>query len=104
MTACYGARYSRRLAARNSGQFNSIPAGLLPYTDPMKRTLVGLLIFTVFVETFAQTGSRMKSNQALPTGYWPLERSQPIIDKTQTIRLAPELAKLSEGERKTVAN
>jgi len=41
--------------------------------------------------------------QTLPTGYWPLEKSQPIIDKTQTIRLAPDLSKLSEGERKAVA-
>ena len=41
--------------------------------------------------------------QALPTGYWPLEKSQPLIDKTQTIRLAPDLSTLSEGERKAVA-
>ena len=36
-------------------------------------------------------------------GYWPLEKSQPIIDKTQTIRLAPDVSKLSDGERKAVA-
>ena len=41
--------------------------------------------------------------QALPTGYWPVEKSQPIIDKTQTITLAPDLSKLSDGERKAVA-
>ena len=41
--------------------------------------------------------------QTLPTGYWPLEKSQPIIDKTQTIRLSVDLSKLSEGERKAVA-
>lgn len=41
--------------------------------------------------------------QTLPAGYWPLEKSQPIIDKTQTIRLASDLSKLSEGERKAVA-
>jgi hypothetical protein len=41
--------------------------------------------------------------QTLPTGYWPLEKSQPIIDKTQTIRLSPDLSKLTEGERKAVA-
>ena len=45
----------------------------------------------------------MKSNQALPPGYWPLEKSQPIIDKTQAIRLAPDLSQLSEGERQAVA-
>jgi hypothetical protein len=41
--------------------------------------------------------------QVLPTGYWPVEKSQPIIDKTQTITLAPDLSKLSDGERKAVA-
>src|SRR5215217_6726394 len=40
--------------------------------------------------------------QVLPTGYWPVEKSQPIIDKTQTITLSPDLAKLSDGERKAV--
>ena len=41
--------------------------------------------------------------QTLPTGYWPIEKSQPIVDKTQTIRLAPDISKLTEGERKAVA-
>jgi Zincin-like metallopeptidase len=33
---------------------------------------------------------------------WPLEKSQPIIEKTQTIRLAPDLSHLSAGERAAV--
>src|ERR1051325_1591203 len=41
--------------------------------------------------------------QTLPAGYWPLEKSQPIIDKIQPIRLSAVLSKLSEGERKAVA-
>jgi hypothetical protein len=41
--------------------------------------------------------------QTLPAGYWPLDKSQPIIDKTQTIRLSGDLTKLSDGERKAVA-
>ena len=41
--------------------------------------------------------------QTLPAGYWPLEKSQPIIDKTQTITLSGDLSKLSEGERKAVS-
>src|SRR6266850_1677105 len=52
--------------------------------------------------TLAQTGSRMTSKKDLPPGYWPLEKSQPIIDKTQTIRLASDLSHLSAGERKAV--
>jgi hypothetical protein len=39
----------------------------------------------------------------IANGYWPLEKSQPIIEKTQTIRLAPDTSKLTEGERKAVA-
>ena len=38
-----------------------------------------------------------------PNGYWPLEKSQPIIEKTQTIRLAPDLSQLSTGEKAAVA-
>src|ERR1051326_7223499 len=41
--------------------------------------------------------------QTLPAGYWPLEKSQPLIDKTQTITLSSDLSKLSDGERKAVA-
>ena len=41
--------------------------------------------------------------QTLPAGYWPLEKSQPLIDKTQTITLSGDLSKLTEGERKAVA-
>ena len=36
-------------------------------------------------------------------GYWPVEKSQPIIDKTQTITLSPDLSRLSAGERTAVA-
>jgi len=41
--------------------------------------------------------------QTLPTGYWPLEKSQPLIDKTQTITLSGDLSKLTDGERRAVA-
>ena len=56
-------------------------------------------LMTMIVSITAQN-SRMKTNQVLPAGYWPLEKSQPIIDKTQTIRLAPDLSQLSADERK----
>ncbi len=69
--------------------------------------MIRLLAFPIFffagVIIFAQPESRIKNGQALPPGYWPLEKSQPIIDKTQTIRLAPDLSQLNEGERKAVA-
>src|SRR5919106_2809894 len=41
--------------------------------------------------------------QTLPAGYWPLEKSQSIIDKTQTTTLSPDTSKLTEGEKKAVA-
>jgi hypothetical protein len=47
--------------------------------------------------------SRRKQSNDLPAGYWPVEKSQPIIDKTQPIRLAPELSQLSAGERAALA-
>lgn len=65
-----------------------------------------LLILTVslsfLASTLAQTRSGMKTNNALPPGYWPLEKSQPIVDKTQTIRLAPDISHFSAGERKAM--
>ena len=42
------------------------------------------------------------SGPTLPTGYWPIEKSQPIVDKTQTIRLSAELNHLSVGERRAL--
>ena len=63
--------------------------------------IVSLISFCII--TLAQTGSRMKSANNLPPGSWPLEKSQPIIDKTQTIRLTPDLSHLSAGERQAVA-
>ena len=73
------------------------------YTEFMK-TFAALLISILFVPVLAQTGSRMKNTQALPAGDWLLDKSQPIIDKTQTIRLAPDLSQLTQNERKAVAN
>src|SRR5882762_7021079 len=69
----------------------------------MIRFFVVAVVLVSFLSTFAQTGSRMKTNQTLPAGYWPLEKSQPLIDKTQTITLAPDLSQLSADERKAVA-
>src|SRR5687767_179910 len=40
---------------------------------------------------------------ALPPGYWRGEQAGPILDKTQTLRLAPELAGLTAGEAQAVA-
>ncbi|HKZ80366.1 MAG TPA: zincin-like metallopeptidase domain-containing protein [Pyrinomonadaceae bacterium] len=45
----------------------------------------------------------MRSRNGLPQGYWTLEKSQPLVDKTQTIRLAPDLEHFSAGERKAIS-
>jgi hypothetical protein len=68
-----------------------------------KQLLTIIALLACFVGAMAQTGSQMKPATKLPPGYWPLEKSQPIIAKTQTIRLAPQLSHLSEGELKAVA-
>jgi hypothetical protein len=67
----------------------------------IKLATIAFLMAIVGV-TLAQTESRMSSHGVLPPGYWPLEKSQPIIDKTQTIRLAPDLSHLSVAERSAV--
>ena len=61
------------------------------------------LMLCIFVITPSQTQPGMKTKTTWPAGYWPFAKSQPIIEKTQTIRLAPELSHLSQGERKAVA-
>ncbi len=40
----------------------------------------------------------------LPEGYWPLEKSQPILDKTKTITLNPDLSGLTAGESAAVSH
>ena len=57
--------------------------------------LSGLLAFSLLQPN-------MHAPNNVPKGYWPLEKSQPIIEKTQTLRLAPDLSHLTAGERQTV--
>lgn len=66
----------------------------------MFKFLLVAIILSSFVMSFAQTP---RGPRAWPAGYWGLEKSQPITEKTQTIRLAPDLSRLSEGERAAVA-
>ena len=69
----------------------------------MSRGLCAGLLLIALISNFTPIRSQTKPGSAPPPGYWPLTKSQPIIDKTQTIRLAPDLSQLSEGERKAVA-
>ena len=67
----------------------------------MKSLLVFALILTTFVGILpAQT---KRAADGLPKGYWGIEKSQPVLDKTQTIRLAPDVSGLSAGERQAMA-
>src|SRR5438045_587094 len=67
----------------------------------MKSLLTCTLIAALACCALAQTTRRAPAG-TLPPGYWPLERSRPISEKMQTVRLAPDLSQLSEGERKAV--
>ncbi|HEX8474479.1 MAG TPA: hypothetical protein VF666_10630 [Pyrinomonadaceae bacterium] len=69
----------------------------------MKILLTLLIISALSVGTLAQMATRKTTGTNLPNGYWPSEKSQAIVDKTQTVRLSPDLAHLTEGERKAVA-
>ena len=68
----------------------------------MLRLLTIPMILSLCVVALAQTGARSRGNKTIPPDYWSLDKSQPIIDKTQTIRLAPDISRLSAGERKAV--
>ncbi|MFN0157546.1 MAG: zincin-like metallopeptidase domain-containing protein, partial [Bacteroidota bacterium] len=64
--------------------------------------LTVFLLAVICPPVLSQTASRASSKEDLPTGYWSIEKSQPIIDKVQTILLATDLSHLSAGERKAV--
>jgi hypothetical protein len=58
--------------------------------------------FFAVAALFCLSSPGSAQNTKLPAGYWPIEKSQPILDRTQEVRLAPDLSNLSEGERKAV--
>jgi Zincin-like metallopeptidase len=64
-----------------------------------KLPLVALVFFCVTL----MSANTTTIAQTLPAGYWPLEKSQPLIDKTQEIRLAPDVSHLSTGEKTAMA-
>ncbi|MFY9621757.1 MAG: zincin-like metallopeptidase domain-containing protein [Pyrinomonadaceae bacterium] len=61
-----------------------------------------LIVASLFVITPSQPRPGRKTQTPWPAGYWPHEKSQPIIEKTQTIRLAPDLSRFSAGEKLAV--
>src|SRR5688572_15983137 len=61
-----------------------------------------LIVASLFVITPSQPRPGRKTQTPWPAGYWPHEKTQPIIEKTQTIRLAPDLSGLSAGEKLAV--
>jgi Zincin-like metallopeptidase len=68
----------------------------------MRRRRLVAVMCTVLAVNVVSTHPQIKSNLTLRAGYWPLEKSQLIIEKTQTIRLSPDLSQLSANERKAV--
>src|SRR4029453_11640088 len=68
----------------------------------MSKLIALVMIVSFFAISFAQNRTRTKTPADLAAGYWPLEKSQPIIERTQTITLAPDMSRLSTGERTAV--
>jgi hypothetical protein len=60
----------------------------------MVRCVAGLLLLGMNVTAQTPAGS----------GYWPAEKAREVLDKTRTIRLAPEGSGLTAGERVAVAH
>ena len=58
------------------------------------RTILALTLSVVTVAAAAQT-----QKTDLPAGYWPLAKSEEILKKTETIRLAPDLSPLTAEEQ-----
>lgn len=65
--------------------------------------MLALLLLPLLTTFAAQHATAQKTiSSALPSGYWSLEKTQPIIDKMQTTRLAPDLSNLTANERRAV--
>lgn len=65
----------------------------------MKSPLAIILVLALCVCSLAQTAPRKGSDGSPPAAPWSPEKSRAILDKTQTIRLSPDLSRLSQGER-----
>lgn len=61
------------------------------------RTILAMMM-AVTMTASAQQSTQKPATDA-PAGYWPVEKSEEILKKTETIRLAPDLAQLSAEER-----
>ena len=73
----------------------------------MKIVLFVAVAAVSVLSVVAQSNSGAGRRGARPAPFataagWPRERSQPLVDKTQVTRLAPDLAHLSAGERRAV--
>jgi hypothetical protein len=66
----------------------------------MIKLLAVVVLFSLCATVLSQPGPKRPGTW--PAGYWPLDKSGPIIEKTQTIRLAPDLSQLSPGEKAAV--
>jgi len=53
----------------------------------------------IFTLALTLVMSSAASAQQIPAGYWPESKSDEILKKTETLRLAPDLSSLTEGER-----
>lgn len=61
-----------------------------------------MLIAALCVCSLGQTASRRQPVDNSPRGSWSPEQVKAIMDKTQHIRLSPDISQLSTGERKAV--
>lgn len=69
----------------------------------LRLALVAALFMTG--QIFAQGPPRRGggAGAGFPAGYWTAEQARALLDRTQTVHLAPELSHLTEGERRAVA-
>lgn len=69
----------------------------------MQIWLAAALLALGATSALAQTPAANPRAFELPAGYWSPEHSKAIVRQMQTIRLAPDLSALGEGERRAVA-
>ena len=70
--------------------------------SPVKRAIAGTALVAMAAAAAAAWGQTGPA-ASLPPGYWPHDRSQALLARTQTVLLEADLSRLTDGERAAVA-
>ncbi len=68
----------------------------------MRNIFFGLSLISLILLAGFRAGGATSEETGIPEGYWDLESTEAILEKTLTIRMAPGLTALTSGERTAI--